>query len=387
MIREYYGAPSSRLEKRTGLGSGTIIHADGYILTNRHVISDETGAPAGEITVELSDKREFSAKVIGSDPSTDIAIIKIDGEKLPVAKVADSDALRVGDIVFAIGNPMGVGMTVTSGIVSALGRKVGILGEGGIESFIQTDASINQGNSGGPLVDADGRVVGVNTAIASSTGGSIGIGFAVPSNFAVSIVENLVNNGTVARGYFGVAGKDVTPPLAEKLRLPTPQGALITHVEDSSPAGKGGVKVDDTIVSINNDPVESWETLRYLTSKLKAGEKAQVEIYRNGKKQTLTVVTGLRAGLFEGHEKLDALSDDLRKQYNIPTFVRAGVVITKISPNSIFSGEVPEGTVVLSVNGAATRTPEDVTKALRKGKENRLRVFTGERIFMLTVRP
>ncbi|MDR2863473.1 MAG: Do family serine endopeptidase [Puniceicoccales bacterium] len=401
ILREFYGItprendtqPRER-KMQTGLGSGTIIHADGYILTNRHVISDNKGEPAEEITVELADKREFTAKVIGSDPRTDIAIIKIEGKgkNLPVANLADSRELRVGDIVFAIGNPMDVGLTVTSGIVSALGRKVGILGEFGLESFIQTDASINPGNSGGPLVDAEGRVVGVNTAIASRTGGSVGIGFAVPSNLAVDIVNSLVNDGSVARGYFGVEGQDITPQLAENFNLPTPQGALINRIEDGSPAEKGGIKVEDTIVAINGEPVEGWASLRFFTSKLKPGEKAKVDIYRNGKKKTLTITAGSRpdevkGGLFDEQEELETLNNDLRKQYNIPAYVRLGVVVTRISPGSVFSGELPEGTVILAVNGIAANSPEDIRKNIRKGAPNRLRVFAGGRIWSLIVTP
>lgn len=387
---------SELVEKKipTGLGSGTIIHSDGYILTNRHVISNNEGKAAEEITVELSDKRKFTAKVIGSDPKTDVAIIKIEEKNLPVAKIADSAALRVGDIVFAVGNPLGVGMSVSQGIVSALGREVGILSrEGGLENFIQTDASINPGNSGGPLVDAEGRVVGMNTLIVSPTRGSIGIGFAVPSNLAVGIVSSLVNHGTVTRGYLGVAGQDITPQLAESLGLPAPWGALVSEVVPDSPADKGGVKAEDTVVAINGEKVENWSALRYLTSQLKPDSKARVEIYRDGKKKTLTVVVGgtkkseIEAQKLFGNVKFQELNKELRGHFEIPNSLKNGVVLTDIKPDSVFAEQVPEGTVILTVNGKVVSTPEELYDAVDASKVNRLRVWARGRIFLLTVHP
>lgn len=282
---------------QTGLGSGTIIHADGYILTNRHVISTQNGRPAGEITVETADRRTFTARVIGSDPRTDIALIKIDGENLPVARLANSDVLRVGDIVFAIGNPMGVGISVSSGIVSALGRDIGILRrQDRLEHFIQTDASINPGNSGGPLVDAEGRVIGVNTAIISRTGGSVGIGFAVPSNLAVNIITSLVNKGAIEQGYIGVVPHDVTPQLARELKLPAVRGALVIHVGEGTPAERAGLREEDTITAVNGNAVDSSSGLRLQVSRLKPGDVAELEIYREGKRQVLRLTVGKPGG-------------------------------------------------------------------------------------------
>ncbi|MDR0535470.1 MAG: Do family serine endopeptidase [Puniceicoccales bacterium] len=386
-----------RTEKRPmGLGSGTIIHADGYILTNRHVISDNEGDPAEEITVELADKRQFKAKVIGSDPKTDIAIIKIEAPKLPVAQVADSGALRVGDIVFAVGNPLGVGMSVSQGIVSALAREVGILrSEQGLESFIQTDASINPGNSGGPLVDADGRVVGVNTAIASPTRASVGIGFAVPSSLALDIITSLVNQGGVARGYFGVETQYVTPGIAERLGLPTPTGAFVTGVEENSAADKAGIRPEDTITQINGESVENPSSLRYLVSKLKPGEKARVEVVRDGKKKTIEITVGSQKAesdsleaLFPGFE-FRSLNKELRTQYSISPRIKEGVVITKngeANPHTLLGRFLRPGTVIVAVNRTGVATPEDLAKAIHKGSENILRIYANGRFHALSVK-
>lgn len=222
-----------RERKEEGLGSGVIISPDGYILTNNHVVEG-----ADELKVGLSDDREYLAKVIGTDPKTDVAVIKIEAENLPTLTLADSDKLRVGDVVFAVGNPLGVGQTVTSGIVSAKGRnQLGLL-EGGYESFIQTDAAINMGNSGGALVDARGRLVGINSAIISNTRGSIGLGFAIPINLASSVLQSLITTGTVTRGFLGVSAQTVIADDAAALGLPVGvRGAMITDVTPASPGG------------------------------------------------------------------------------------------------------------------------------------------------------
>jgi serine protease Do/serine protease DegQ len=405
-LREFHGIPGQqrrnprsesaapREEKRpTGLGSGTIIHPDGYILTNRHVVSDSEGDPAEEITVELADKRKFTAKVVGADQKTDIAVIKIDATHLPTAKLADSSGLRVGDIVFAVGNPLGVGMSVSQGIVSALAREVGILrNEQGYESFIQTDASINPGNSGGPLVDADGRVIGVNTAIASPVRASIGIGFAVPSALAVDIISSLVNKGGVSRGYLGVEITDISSELAEYLGLATPKGAFVSHVEEGSPADKAGIKTEDAITAINGETVESSSSLRYLISKLKPGQKAKVEIFRDGKKKTLTVAVGnqrteeTNTALQDvfGAMEFAPLNKETRARYKIPESIEEGVVVTQAGQSGRF---LPEGAVILAANRKKVSTPAELADALKlKGKLNVLRVYAhgGERT--LTIR-
>ena len=243
MLRRFFGLPPSSggnyseedVEERripAGVGSGVIVSKDGYILTNNHVITNERGSEVDEILVQLADDREFPAEIVGRDPKTDLAVLKIEQNELPYITMADSDNLRVGDVVFAVGNPLGVGQTVTMGIVSATGRSgLHLLGEQAYENFIQTDASINQGNSGGALIDAAGRLVGINTAILSQSGGNIGIGFAIPSTLARNIMVNLLDDGTIRRGFLGVSIKDLDSDIAEAFGLEDTQGALIQSVE------------------------------------------------------------------------------------------------------------------------------------------------------------
>ncbi|MDR3228626.1 MAG: Do family serine endopeptidase [Puniceicoccales bacterium] len=398
LLREFHGgaprrnvpAPGPGGEQRVpaGLGSGTIVHPDGYILTNRHVVSTPNGEPAEEITVELSDKRKFTAKVVGADPKTDIAVIKIEDKnvgKLPIAKIADSSALRVGDIVFAVGNPLGVGMSVSQGIVSALAREIGILrSEGGLESFIQTDASINPGNSGGPLVDTEGRVIGVNTAIASPTRSSIGLGFAVPSNLAVDVVTSLVNKGSVSRGYFGVEIMDVTAEIARALGLPSAKGAFVARVEEKSPAEKGGLKDGDTITAINGEAVESPSSLRLLISKLKPNQTAKVEVWRDNKKVTLSITagsqqTGESLKAIFGQIELAELSRELRDQHNVPEFVKKGIVVVRNpdeSGSTNLSRFLRPGAVIVKVNRKAVTTTAELTEAVKKGEWNLIQVYS-----------
>lgn len=414
MLRRFWGIPSQPFAEENeqangsnkpverkvplGLGSGTIIHADGYILTNRHVISKQDGSTADEITVTLQDKREFTAKVIGSDPKTDIAVIKIEGEKLPVARIADSNALKVGDIVFAVGNPMGVGMTVTSGIVSALGRTdLGILGNrGGIENFIQTDASINPGNSGGPLVDAEGRVIGVNTAIVSRTGGNIGIGFAVPANMARDTVTALVNTGKVSHGYLGLLGMDVDKPTADALGMPNRKGAIITEVSENSPAAKSGLKDGDVLLTVNGREVESWTALRTMISQLKPGANASVLLLRDGKQERLTVQVGDResaeSALAAGGAtplpgvSLSPVTEALRRRYEIPANI-TGVLVTQLEDNSPLAGRLAPGCVIVSVNRAPVGTAKEITEKLVAGRANLIRLYYNGGYTSLYIRP
>ena len=248
-----------RTPKQYGMGSGVIVTKDGYILTNNHVVED-----ADTIKVVLNDGREFTAKVIGRDPKSDIAVVKIDAKDLPFITITDSDKIEVGDVCLAIGNPFGIGQTVTMGIVSAKGRgNVGVGDPQGYEDFIQTDAAINPGNSGGALVDADGRLIGINTAILSRSGGNQGIGFAVPANLAREVMDSLVSKGEVVRGYLGVMLQDVTPALAEEFNLKAGQhGALVSDVTAKSPAEKAGLKDGDVITAFNDKPVMDTRHLR-----------------------------------------------------------------------------------------------------------------------------
>jgi Do/DeqQ family serine protease len=288
-FRHFFGDRfGEQMQRRSGLGSGVIVSADGYILTNYHVIDG-----ADEIEVALNDGRKFKAKVIGTDPESDLAVLKIGADaKLPAISFAAAGTLRVGDVVLAIGNPFGVGQTVTSGIVSALDRSH--LGINTFENFIQTDAAINPGNSGGALVDAGGNLVGINTAIYSQSGGSMGIGFAIPVSLARSVMEQIVRTGTVTRGWVGVEIQEVTPELAEAFRLPSTSGALIAGIMRGSPADKAGVKPGDLLVAIDGKPVKDAQAMLGLIANLAPGQRAQFALRREGKAVELPITIGKR---------------------------------------------------------------------------------------------
>lgn len=274
-------------EPVAGLGSGVIVTADGYILTNNHVVEG-----ADEIEVVLNDSRKARGKVIGSDPDTDLAILKIALDRLPVITLGNSDALQVGDQVLAIGNPFGVGQTVTSGIVSALGRNQ--LGINELENFIQTDAAINPGNSGGALVDVTGALMGINTAIYSRSGGSMGIGFAIPVNTARQVLESIVKEGSVRRGYVGVELADLSPELTETFGLKAKSGALVTGVQQNGPAAQGGIRPGDVVVRVGDKPVANASELMTNVAALKPGEPAKFRVQRRDDTVDLTVTPGLR---------------------------------------------------------------------------------------------
>jgi serine protease Do/serine protease DegQ len=282
-----------------GLGSGTIVNSNGYIITNRHVVlvsDDRTGADtiANAAYVTLSDKREFKAQVLAVDEKTDIAVLKINEKNLPFARFANSDKCRVGDVVFAIGNPLGVGMTVTSGIVSGLSRSdtgVGLA----YQDFIQTDAAINAGNSGGPLIDHEGRIIGMNTMIRTAgQGGNIGIGFSISSNLISGVALDLANTGKVTRGFLGLFGEDLEMDAAKKLMLNN--GAVrITEVAEASPAFRSGLRKDDIITAVDGKSFESWNELRIIIARRKPGEVMQLSIVRNGANSLVNITVSERA--------------------------------------------------------------------------------------------
>jgi serine protease DegQ len=275
-------AQRQQQEAQVGLGSGVIVSSDGYLLTNHHVI-----AGADDIEVMLADGRQTSARVIGTDPDTDVAVLKIDLERLPVISFGNNDALQVGDVVLAIGNPFGVGQTVTSGIISALGRNQ--LGINTFENFIQTDAAINPGNSGGALVDANGQLLGINTAIYSRSGGSMGIGFAIPVSTARLVMEGLIKDGHVTRGWIGVEPRDLTPEIAQTLNLPISQGVLITAVLGSGPASQAGMRPGDVVVKIADTPVANTSQLLNAVAALKPQDTAVIGVQRGDKQLGLNV--------------------------------------------------------------------------------------------------
>jgi len=284
-FRFFYGDQSN--EPQVGLGSGVIVSEAGYILTNNHVVEG-----ADEIEVVLNDGRSARAKVIGTDPDTDLAILKIALDKLPVIVLGNSDGAQVGDQVLAIGNPFGVGQTVTSGIVSALGRNQ--LGINTFENFIQTDAAINPGNSGGALVDTNGNLLGINTAIYSRSGGNMGIGFAIPMSTAKQVLEGIVRDGQITRGWIGVEPNDLSPELAETFNVKTRQGVIITGVLQNGPAAQAGIRPGDVIVKIASEPVPDVTHLLSTVAALKPGTAARFSIERKNQAMDLDVTPGVR---------------------------------------------------------------------------------------------
>ena len=284
-FRHFFGQiPEGKMKQRS-LGSGVVVSKDGYILTNNHVVAD-----AEEILVTLSDKKKYEAQIIGRDPKTDLALIKIKVENtIPAARLGDSDKLRVGDWVVAIGNPFGLGSTVTAGIVSAKGR---VIGAGPYDNFIQTDASINPGNSGGPLFNLNGEVIGVNTAIVSQSGGNVGIGFAIPINMAKSVMPQLKERGKVIRGWLGVSIQVVTQEIKEKFGLKTEEGALVGEVTKGSPADKGGLKRGDVIISFDRKKIKAMNILPSIVAETTVGKKVEIIVIRKGKEKRLTITVG-----------------------------------------------------------------------------------------------
>jgi Do/DeqQ family serine protease len=286
-LRDFFGGAQSRGPSvQLGLGSGVIVKQDGTILTNHHVVD---GAEA--ITVQLPDNRVYDAKVLGTDPPSDLAVLKIDVKNVSALNLGDSDRVRVGDVVLALGNPLGIGQTVTAGIISAKGRSTG-LSDGSFEDFLQTDAPINQGNSGGALVNTRGDLVGINSQILSTSGGSIGIGFAVPSNMARTVMEQLLANGKVRRGQLGVAIQPVTPDQAAKLGLTGPKGVVIASVAPQGAAARAGLRPDDIIVAFQGDQVSDGNTLRNRIASTAPGSTVKLTILRNGEERQLEVTLG-----------------------------------------------------------------------------------------------
>jgi len=354
-----FGKP--REHKEAGLGSGVIVDRDGYILTNSHVIKD-----AEEITVKLSDKREFKGKVVGIDQKTDLAVIKIDSDHLPVIKWGDSDKLRIGETVIAIGNPFGLNQTVTSGIVSATGRaNVGIAD---YEDFIQTDAAINPGNSGGALVNAKGELIGINTAIFSTSGGYQGIGFAIPSNMAKVVMESLVKKGKVIRGWLGVSIQTITPELAKQFDLKDEKGVLVGDVVEDSPAEKAGIQRGDVIIEFEGKEVNDPSSLRNMVASTSPGKEVGIKLLRDGKAKTVNVTIAELplemqkiSGDFENYLKgvhVQNITPELKKSLDIPKRIN-GVIVTDIEDGSPAEGILMQNDVILEVNKVKINNMKD----------------------------
>ena len=358
------------------LGSGLIISSDGYILTNSHVV-----AAADDITVKLNDKREFTAEVIGVDPRTDVAVIKIDADNLPAVSIGDPDKLRVGDWVLAIGSPFGFESTVTSGIVSAKGRS---LPQENYVPFIQTDVAINPGNSGGPLFNLDGEVVGINSQIYSRTGGFMGLSFAIPINVAIDIADQLKTDGRVKRGRIGVVIQEVTAELAESFGLDAPRGALVNRVEKGGPAQKAGIEVSDVILKFASEDVESSNDLPRIVGQTKPGSIVEVELWRDGKLKTLTIKVGEipadeNASAKSNSQKeraknevpeLGLVVSDLTSQQLKQQELQGGIRIDKVSGVGQKAG-LRSGDVILALNNDDVESVEQFVKLMDQYSEAR----------------
>ncbi len=389
------GPGESREVHPQGMGSGVIISPDGQILTNAHVVKD-----AEEIKVTISDKRSFKAKVIGVDPESDIAVIKIDAKGLPTATLGDSSKLQVGEIVFAIGNPFGLNRTVTSGIVSATGRtNVGIID---YEDFIQTDAAINPGNSGGPLVNIDGDVIGINTAIATRSGGYQGIGFAIPSSSAKLIMDDLIKHGKVKRGLLGVNIQDMNDSLAKSFGRKDAEGALVSQVIEGSPAEKAGIKAGDIILKFNNQTVTGAANLKNLVGREKPSTSATLTIYRDKKIIEVPVKIGERTAKAVASSGTSSetsaaeTSNELGIQIEpVPGPVASkmdikegqGLIVKDLNPNGVGSTMgLRSGDVILEVDGVAVSNAASFNKAVSEAKKNkviRLKIQRGKaKIFL-----
>ena len=382
-------------KERLGVGSGVIISADGYIVTNYHVVQGMRGREVDEILVRLNDGTEYVATLIGSDSKTDVAILKIEADaSLPAVTLADSDLLRVGDIVFAIGNPRDLGLTATQGIVSALERNRGgqILGAGSYENFIQTDAAINLGNSGGALVDAWGRLVGINTAIVSSSGGSIGLGFAIPVNMVLNVASNLIKTGEVPRGMLGLFPDDLNREMADAFGLESTRGALVNQVQEDSPASRGGIRHGDIILKIDEREIDSAAELRLVVSQVLPGTKVAVTLIRQGKTMVLPITLGSLTGKVGAINTdssalkgviLRPLNDDLRDAYSIPKDLD-GVLLIDVEDDSPFVDKLEPLTVIIEINGNAVNSIDGIEENLVMNRQNRFYIWAdGKKRFVI----
>ena len=370
-FRRFFDIPlqQPRQRRSQSLGSGVIVDATkGYILTNHHVIEG-----ADKITVTLRDQRQIDAKVVGQDTEVDLALLRIKARNLKALPVADSDQLRVGDFVVAIGSPFGLGQTVTYGIVSALGRSG--LGIEGYENFIQTDASINPGNSGGALVDMQGRLVGINTAIVGPSGGNVGIGFAIPSNMAESIMQHLVNYGEVRRGQLGVAMQNLSPDLARSFGLKRQGGAVVAQIVPGSAAEQAGLQIGDIIVALNGKPVKSADALRNAIGLLSVGSRIRIELIRNGRPLSVRArlqapqnAAKLNAGNVSG-VLAGALLSPMRADHPLAGRIEGVEVLSIERGSAAWSAGLKRGDIVVSVNQQQVSSVAEVAAALKRNSD------------------
>jgi len=374
--------PPPRDFRQRGLGSGTIVDKQGYVLTNNHVVAD-----ADKILVKLPDGRQFEAKLVGRDPATDVAVVKIDGGDLPVAKLGNSDEMEVGESVMAIGNPFGLEQTITAGIISAKGRsQVGVTD---YEDFIQTDASINPGNSGGPLVNLKGEVVGINTAIFSRSGGNMGIGFSIPINEAREMMTSLIATGKVTRGFLGVVIQDITPEIGGTLGVKAGEGVLVANVGPNTPAARAGIKQGDVIVSFRGQPVKSVNALRYSVARVKPGEAVPADVLTDGKRHTVSIKieeqpTDMRTAMGEGGPEsqnnqggpavpvdqvlgmtLQMLTPELAERMGYQGL--KGILVSDVDPaGPAAAAGIQQGALILEVNRRPARSIADLKEQVQK---------------------
>lgn len=402
------GQQQQRPPVQRGAGSGVIVSADGYILTNNHVVED-----AEKITVLLSDNKSYEAKAVGLDKPSDLAVLKIEAASLPFLNLGNSDNVRVGDIVLAIGNPLGIGQTVTAGIISAKGRRTGLSDGNSFEDFLQTDAPINRGNSGGALVNLTGELIGINSQILSSggpQGGSIGIGFSIPSNMAKSVMEQLIQNGKVRRGMLGINIQNISEDLAKSLQLKDTKGVIVSNVQTGSAADKAGLKRSDVILSINGETIDDSNILRNKVAQSQPGSEIKIKILRGGNEQEVAATldeysvkgetgdgksdNGTQNGDKQSESgklglNLQPLTPQISRQLQLPTDT-TGLVVTEIDPNGAAAAQgVDRGDVIMEINRQPVETLDDVKAALDQSGDNPILLLVsrrGQTIF-LTVKP
>ena len=379
-IPQMRGQRAPRLQR--GLGSGVIVSQDGYILTNNHVVDG-----VDTVKVELPDDRSFTAKVVGTDPATDLAVVKIEAKGLPTLDFGDSDAVKVGDAVLALGNPLGVGETVTSGIISAKGRQTN-QGDS-YQDFLQTDAAINHGNSGGALVNAGGQLIGINSQILTPGDGNIGLGFAIPSNMAKHVMDQLISTGTVRRAKLGVTVQRITADLATSLGLASTRGALISGVEPGSPAEKAGFKQGDVITSYNGKPVVDNNQLRNSVASTKPGTAVEVQVLRNGRTESLQATVGELAAARERSGSSPAAEKGEGRFGMTLETGPDGLTVAELDPAGVAAESgLQAGDVIQKVDGRTVRTAAELKSALDRtdGKPSLLLVSRDDRTFFVTLK-
>lgn len=410
ILREFFGGriPQQQPRRERGVGSGVIVSRDGYILTNNHVVDE-----AETIRVTLTDRRTYTAKVVGTDPATDLAVLKIEANNLPVLPLGDSEKVRVGDVALAIGNPLGLEQTVTSGIISAKGRATGAGSAESFEDFIQTDAPINRGNSGGALISTRGELIGINSQILSPTGGSIGIGFAIPSNMAKNVMDQLVKTGKVRRGYLGLGPQDISSDLAASLELNSANGVIVRQVEPNQPAARAGLRVGDIILALNNQPIADANGFRNRIASIQPGETVNLTIRRANQEQQIRATLGERPATVarnneddgEGSTEsagspaerattaklgatLQPITPELAQRLSLREGAQ-GLVVTNIDPNGpAAEAGLTRGDIIQEINNQPVHTTNEISTAIARSNNRPVLMLVnrGGNTIFITVR-